>query len=217
MNAAGGVARVVDTWCKLDHQSAFLAADHEVIEATRPLRALIASSLLEARDRAPIDRDLGHAFGAIGRAVAEGHGSPTLAAVTVDSLLLALGEPAAPTSGQRHAFASAARSAIFESFAFVTRATLHDDANRRWEYPACVVGLADGAVAIAAGHPVDDEEALVGWASRVAHALALSGVRRAVVSGSEKAVLAVLDALDLAGVAATQTHPGRKAEPTRPR
>jgi hypothetical protein len=55
-------------------------------------------------------------------------------------------------------------------------------------------------VAIAAGYRDDDEDALAGWASRVAHAASLTGVRRVVLSGSPMAVAALEDALGIAGI-----------------
>jgi hypothetical protein len=213
------VSRIVETWCRLDHLRAVLANDHGVVEATKPLRALVAASLVlmlpepatVSRSRGTLDPDLLHAFGAIGRGLAEGGGSPTLAASTIDSLLAAIEEhvPAfsaatAPGAAAVRAVAAHARAAVFESFTHVVRGALHDEELRRWEYPSCVVPLSDGSFAIAAGHPVDDEEALAGWAARVAHGVALSGVRRAIVAGPDKAVRAVLDALDLAGVSAVE-------------
>jgi len=56
-----------------------------------------------------------------------------------------------------------------------------------WEYPSCVVPLEGGTAAIACGYPTDDDEALGGWASRIAIRLSKDRVRRVVLSGSELA------------------------------
>ena len=196
---------LVDAWCRHDHAAAFLAADHAIIESTRALRRLLAESVLAAAPEpqaSVIPRDLVHAFGAIGRAIADGGGSPTLAAVTIDGLVAALRDTTKLPVDT--AFATAARGAMVESYVHSTRRALEDDARRAWEYPACAVPLADGTVAIAAGHPLEDDEALGAWASRAASALALAGVRRVVVTGPEAAVAALRDALDVAGVAVTE-------------
>jgi hypothetical protein len=69
-----------------------------------------------------------------------------------------------------------------------------------WEYPSCAVPLGKAALAIAAGHPSEDDEVLAAWAARVAKAAALAGVRRAVVSGADAPRAAVIDALTLVGI-----------------
>ena len=69
-----------------------------------------------------------------------------------------------------------------------------------WEYPSCAVPLGEAALAIAAGHPSDDEEVVGAWAARVAKAAAMSGIRRAVVAGGERARAALLDAFGLVGI-----------------
>jgi hypothetical protein len=79
-----------------------------------------------------------------------------------------------------------------------------DDARREaaqaWEYPNCVVPLAGTTMAIAAGHPSDDEEVIAAWAGRVAKAAALKGVRQVTLSGTEAARAALVDALGLVGI-----------------
>ncbi len=154
-----------------------------------------------------LGRDLLHALGALGRASAERGGSPTLVAALVDTLLLAVeadgdGSAANGLPSMLDAFAIPARAAVLESYVLTMTAAQRDAAHREWEYPACVVPVDAGLVAIAAGHPDDDAEALTGWAARVAHGVSLAGFRRAVVGGSDAAVAAVMDALDLAGVQA---------------
>jgi hypothetical protein len=62
-----------------------------------------------------------------------------------------------------------------------------------------VVPLEKGCIGIAAGYP-DGDEALDEWAARVAQGAALSGVRRGVVAGSERAVDAIEGAFAVAGI-----------------
>jgi hypothetical protein len=195
---------IVESWRVADHKSAFLEADHEVIDATWPLREVVVEALLRA-DGAPGDgdRDLFHACGALGRALAEKGGSPSFAAGTVDRLFAVLESDGTLVSASVRPSPSLAlsmRASIFESYVFALMAGGREDARRGWAYPACVVPLEDGAVTVAAGHPTEDAEALASWASGVAHALSLGGVRRALVSGSPEAVGALTEALDIAGI-----------------
>jgi hypothetical protein len=149
---------------------------------------------------AEIDRDLLHAFGVLGRIVGERGGSPTLAATTVDGARRALDVLTVCPSGADAAWVMPARAALLETFAAARRDAARREAATRWEYPKCVVGLHEGSVAIAAGYPEDDADALAAWASRVAHEAAIVGVRRAVVSGSPAAEAALAEALEVAGI-----------------
>ena len=197
-------ARVARAWCDLDQGSAFLASDRDAIDATRSLRALVVDLLLTDRD-AP-SRDLLHALGALGRIAAERGASPTFVASTLDRLHAALDAVTSPPESHERAdfdfdsFALSGRAALVESYVLAKSTAIVDEAMRAWEYPRCVVPLRSGVVAIAAGHPVLDVEALTGWAARVAHALAISGVRRAIVTGSDEAVATLVEALEMAGI-----------------
>jgi hypothetical protein len=203
----------VARWCAADHENAFVKSDHDVIESTVAVRTLIQRLLAEPGRLLPskldgqADRDLLNAFGVLGRLVAERGGSPTLAAATVDGALNTL----APTPSTMPGWALPARAALAEAFALAQLEAGRAEGAARWEYPRCAVGLADGTVAIAAGFPDDDLDALGAWASRVAHDAALAGVRRVVVSGSEAAEAALDSAFELAGIARV---PGR-SPPTR--
>jgi hypothetical protein len=134
--------------------------------------------------------------------MAQRGGSPTLASATLDHAREALGAPAAP-------WLPAARAAVAEGFAAQLVEDARRDAMQAWEFPSCAVPLGEAAMAIAAGHPSDDDEVLAGWAARVAKTAALKGIRRAVVSGHEPARAALLDALGLVGI---EVH-----EPPKPR
>jgi hypothetical protein len=164
-------------------------ADREIVDASANVRALVVDLVLAG---GPED-ELYDACAVLGRLVAQRGGSPTLASATLDHAAEVLDARSAP-------WLVPGRAALAEGFA----ATLIEDARREaqhaWEFPACAVPLGQAALAIAAGHPSDDDEVLAAWAARVAKAAALAGVRRAVVSGGERACSALVDALTLVGV-----------------
>jgi hypothetical protein len=186
---ADRVAAVVTVWSKHDHAHALLPVDHELVDATASLRALIAELLLT---RAP-NRDLFTACAMLGRLLAQRGGSPTLATSTMEGARRGLeeGEPS---------WLMPASAALAEGFAAARLDAATREAAAGWEYPRCAVPLGDGTVAIAAGFPGDDGEAVAAWAARVAHGAALGGARRAQVAGVEPARTALLDALSLVGI-----------------
>lgn len=179
----------VIAWSARDRTRAVLPADHEIIDASASLRSLIVDLVIAA---GPTD-ELYDACAMLGRMVAQRGGSPTLASVTLDHAAEVLGAHEAP-------WLVAARAALAEGFAAQLVEQARRDAMNAWDYPACVVPLGEAALAIAAGHPSDDDEVLAAWAARVAKAAALQGIRRAVVSGGERARAALLDALGLVGI-----------------
>jgi len=182
---------VVAAWSERDRARAVLPADREIVEASGAVRALIVELVLAG---GPED-ELYDACAVLGRLVAQRAGSPTLASATLDHAAEALG-----ARGAGATWLEAGRAAVAEGFA----ATLIEDARREsmraWEFPACVVPLGQAALAIAASHPSDDDEVVAAWAARVAKSAALAGIRRSVVSGSERACAALVDALTLVGV-----------------
>jgi hypothetical protein len=192
--------RVVDAWCAEDHAHAFLEADHGVIERSRSLRALVVERA--TREPTSIGRDVLHAFASLGRVMAEQGGSPTLAASSIDGLITASRVASEDSEPARdlQALATAGRAAMMEGYVHALGALAREHLAKSWAYPACAVPLQDGLVAIAAGHPADDDEALAAWASQVAHGVTRAGARRAIACGPEKAVKALEEALDLAGV-----------------
>jgi hypothetical protein len=190
--------RHVDGWCKRDHARALLPVDHEIVDSTRSARALIVERILAQAT----DKDLFHACAVLGRLIAERGGSPTLASCTVDGVQGALGEIKAPWGN--------VRAALAEGFAGARMELARREACVAWEYPRCAVPIEEGVLAITAGYPDDDGEALAGWAARVANGAALGGVRRVIISGREDARAALVDALGVAGievVAPTSTAP----------
>ncbi len=180
---------ILAAWCEKDRARAVLPADREIVDASAAVRALIVDLVLAG---GPED-ELYDACAVLGRLVAQRGGSPTLASVTLDHAADVLDAHAAR-------WLVPGRAAVAEGFA----AALVEDARREsmlaWEFPSCAVPLGQAALAIAAGHPSDDDEVVAAWAARVGKAAALAGIRRAVVSGGERATAAVVDALTLVGI-----------------
>jgi hypothetical protein len=182
--------KLVAEWCARDQARAFLSIDHDVIDSTMSVRAAIAEHVLAGGEPS---RDLFHACGMLGRLIASRGGSPSHAASTIDALCEVLGTREA-------IWVIPARAALAEGFAAARRESARAEALARWEYPSCAVWLHEGIIAVAAGYPHDDEDALAAWAARVASAAALSGARRAVLGGSPAARAALTEALALAGI-----------------
>ena len=180
---------IVTAWCQSDRLAAVLPADHVIIDASRSLRALIVDLALSGGS----DDEIYDASAALGRLIAELGGSPTLASLTLDHAGGALGL-------QRASWTASARAALAEGFAMAITEEATRKAATGWEFPGCAVALGDGALALAAGHPSDDDEVLAAWAARVANAAARSGARRAVVAGPEQARAALAEALGVAGI-----------------
>ena len=181
---------LVAIWCELDRRSALAPADHEVVEASRPLRAVIAGFALAGGS----DEEIYDACASLGRLIAQRGGSPTLASATIDHAGDALGvRPAAWLAPGRAALAEAFTRALLER--------AQQESMRGWEFPRCAVLLPGGVIVIAAGFPSEDSELLGEWAARIAKAAALRGVRQAFVSGPEAARTAVEEALDVVGIA----------------
>jgi len=217
------IDELVEEWCARDRSAAFLPGDNDVIDATKGPRALVLedAKALASRPRdetAPRDethprderaqKDLFHACAVLGRIFAERGGSPTLAVSTIDGACGVLPELDGAT-------ARAARAALAEGFAAARAEAARVEAAAQWDFPRCIVPLPDSAIAIAAGYPDDDEDALAAWASRVANGVARAGYRRAILAGGERACLALEDALSLAGVKVRTTSPPAPLGPAR--
>jgi len=187
-------AAILASWVEADRCRAVLPADRDIIEASSALRELIVDVLLS---RGELD-ELYDACAMLGRMIAARGGSPTFASATLDGVSEAMGGKEAP-------WLVAARATVVESFSAALAESARSEADLGWEFPSCAVPLGQAAVAIAAGLPSDDDEQIAAWAARVAKAAALSGVRRAVVSGGERACAALLDAFALVGVEANET------------
>jgi hypothetical protein len=180
---------IVEVWCAKDRARAVLPADRAIVDGSAAPRSLIVDLVL-AGD--PED-ELYDACGVLGRLIAQRGGSPTLASSTLDHAAQSLGIPHAP-------WLEPARAAVAEGFVGALVEDVRRESAQAWEYPSCAVHLGDSSMAIAAGHPSDDEEVLAAWAGRLAKSAALKGVRKAAVSGNEHARAALADALGLVGI-----------------
>jgi hypothetical protein len=190
------IDELVDAWCARDQSLAFLGTDRIVVLATREPRALVVEQVREGAPHA----DLFNACAVLGRLIAVRGGSPSLASNTIDSAREVLTELAGET-------ARGARAALTEGFVAARAEIALGEAAARWEYPGCTVPLEEANVAIAAGYPEEDEDALAAWAARVASEVARAGYRRAILAGGEKARALLADALELAGVKVRTTSP----------
>src|SRR5271166_4832541 len=180
---------IVETWCAKDRARAVLPADRAIVDGSTAPRTLIIDLVLSGD---PED-ELYDACGVLGRLIAQRAGSPTLASATLDHAAEALGLPHATWLGP-------ARAAVAEGFAGALIEEARRESAQAWEYPSCAVHLGDSGMAIAAGHPSDDDELLAAWAGRVAKAAALKGVRVATVAGNEASRSALIEALGLVGI-----------------
>jgi hypothetical protein len=187
-------ATLLEKWAEIDRARAVLPADRAIIEASTSLRAHI----LDLVGTPGESDELFDACAMLGRMIADRGGSPTFASATLDGACEALGL-VAPAS------LVPARATVVEAFSTALAESARREASRGWEYPSCAVPLGQAGVAIAAGLPSDDDEQIDAWAARVAKAAALAGVRRAVISGSERACAALVDAFALVGVEAQVT------------
>jgi hypothetical protein len=179
----------VAAWCAKDRARGVLPADREIVDASTALRVLVVDLVLAG---GPED-ELYDACAVLGRLIAQRGGSPTLASATLDHACEVL-------DARTASWLVPARAALAEGFAAALIEDVKHEAMRAWDYPACVVPLGEAAIAVAAGHPSDDEEVLAAWAARIAKSAAAKGIRRAVVSGGEHARAAVSDALALVGI-----------------
>jgi hypothetical protein len=184
------VDRRVAAWCELDRARALVPADRAAIDATLAARALVVESVLSGAER-----DLYNACAVLGRLLAEHGASPTFAAGTIDGAQAVL----APEES-RIDWLVPARAAVAEGFVARLRERAAEEARARWEYPRCAVRVDERTVALAAGHPEDDADALDAWAERVALGCNKAGVKRAIVAGPERATEALVSALASVGI-----------------
>ncbi len=174
-------------WSKRDHARALVPEDHMAIDATHAARALVVTRLLGDGHA-----DLFHACLVLGRLIAEHGGTPTLAAATMDGAIEETG-----TTGE---WLVSARASLAEGYAAARIDKARVDAMKAWDFPRCAVRIDKVTMGFVAGPPDEDADALGEWAARVAVKAVRAKVRRARVDGGEKARLALVEALDLAGV-----------------
>jgi len=184
------IVALVEAWCDLDRSRAAWPNDREIIGASASIRAFVVERA-RARATDPKEDELFDACALLGRRIAEARGSATLAAWTADHAGEALGVPGAE-------WVRPAAAAVAEGYAAETLDAAHRAALDAWEFPRCVVPVGHDAIAIAAGYPSDDTEAVAEWAARIARAAAVRGVRKAFVAGPHTGAL--VEALLLAGI-----------------
>jgi hypothetical protein len=185
--------RALAAWREHDASHALHGLDREAIRATDAPRALVLEHLARP---GPV-RDLYNACARLGRLLADAGASPSLAVATLDGAARALADLGIACDPTR---LSPARASIAEGYFAAVLEGERAAARRAWEYPACSVRVAKDIVAIVAGYPADDGEALADWAARVAVGVSRAGYRSAVLSGSEGAKAELTDALSMVGV-----------------
>lgn len=184
---------VLAAWTERDRGRAIHPSDHAAIEKSEAARALVLD-LFEVPAR---ERDLYSACARLGRLLAEGGASPSLAAGTIDEAAAALSSAGEAADAARIA---AARSSLVEGYVGAVREIEHAAMRETWAYPRCIVPIGPDTIAIACGHPPEDAAALEEWAANVATRATKAKVRRAVLSGNERACAAVTEALALVGI-----------------
>jgi hypothetical protein len=180
---------IVDAWSEADGACAVLPEDRAAIAQSAGVRTLIVDLVTSAAD----SDDVFDACAVLGRLIAQHRGSPTLAASTMDHAAGAL-------SARGATWVESARAALVEAYAADSVSQAVAETLRTWEFPHCAVPVGSGAIAVAAGYPCDDREALGAWAARVAQAAALQGVRQATIAGPEPALRALAEAFAMVGV-----------------
>ncbi|MEO8796285.1 MAG: hypothetical protein ABI551_00235 [Polyangiaceae bacterium] len=201
--APGALESLVDAWCAHDEKHAFLPGDGAIITDTRTLRALVCDEAMRGATR-----DFFHACSRLGTMIGASGGSPTLLEATAAGLVEAI-------AGEAKVDPLEVGVALAEGFAAARADLARDERLASWEPPHCLVVLDESTVAIAAGFPDDDAEALSSWSGKVAQAVLAAGARHARVSGRPAAVTAAVDALTLVGVTvAASREGGEKTEKT---
>ncbi len=193
--------RALAAWCEHDAAHALHAHDRAALRATDAPRALVLEHLV----RPGPARDLYNACARLGRLLADAGASPSLAVSTLDGAVRALEDAAIDWDLGRLA---PARASLAEGYLAAVVEGERLAARRAWEYPACAVQVGKDVVAIVAGFPADDGEALADWAARVALALSREGRRSAILAGEGPAVAELTAALSLVGISlATSAEP----------
>jgi hypothetical protein len=185
--------RALAIWREHDGAQALHGPDRDAVRATETLRSLV----LELLARPGRGRDLYNACAQLGRLLADAGASPSLTVSSLDGAVRALGELGVVCDEAR---LSPARASVAEGYFAAVVAAEAAKARGAWEYPACAVKVAPTTVAIAAGYPTDDGEALADWSARVALCVSRDGYKQAILRGAESAKNELGQALTLVGV-----------------
>jgi len=193
--------RALAAWREHDAAHALHGHDRAALCAADAPRALVLEHLV----RPGLARDLYNACARLGRLLADAGASPSLAVTTLDGAVRALEDADVPWDLARLA---PARASVAEGYFASVVDGERLAARRAWEHPACAVKVGKDVVAIVAGFPADDGEALADWAARVALAVSRDGHRSAIVAGDGPAVAELTQALALVGISlATSAEP----------
>ena len=185
--------RALAAWREHDAAHALHAHDRDAIRASDPPRALV----LELLARPGPGRDLYNACARLGRLLADAGASPSLAVATLDGAARALSDVGIACDADR---LMPARASVAEGYFAVIVEGERLSARRTWEYPACAVRVAKETVAIVAGYPADDGDALSDWSARVALGVSKDGYKSAIVTGEGAAKTELVQALSLVGI-----------------
>lgn len=191
--APADAERALAAWRETDLLQALHAPDRAAVRATDAARSLV----LELLARPGHGRDLFNACARLGRLLADNGASPSLAVATLDGAARALADLGIARDDARLV---PARASVAEGYFAAVLETERAAARRAWEYPACAVRVGKDTVALAAGYPPDDGEALADWSARVALCVSRDGYRQAVLAGTEAAKSELGQALALVGV-----------------
>lgn len=185
--------RALGAWREYDGAQSIHRADRDAVRTMDAARALV----LELLARAGAGRDLYNACARLGRLFADAGASPSLAVATLDGAARALADQGIACGAERLA---PARASVAEGYFAATVEGERMAGRHAWEYPACAVSVSTDTVAITAGYPADDGEALADWSARVALSVSRAGYKRAIVAGPAEAKEELVTALTLVGV-----------------
>jgi hypothetical protein len=186
--------KTLGDWTQRLTGAAISDVDRRAVVASESARELVLERLAEGFD----GHDVLHAWGALGRVLADASASPSLVAQVVDALV-----EAAP---EKEKWAAPARAALIEAFVAAQREIEELRVAEAWRFPRCVVRLDEKTAAVAACFPDDDPDALSRWADEVAAGLAKMGVRRVHVDGTARGRAALADALSIAAIDLVRTR-----------
>ena len=183
-------ARAAEQWERADADSVIVERDKAMVRECQSLRTLV---LREAFAQHPKELEL--ACGRFGHFLGSHGATPTLAFRSAETLGMVWSDAC---GGEREL--RRARAAIVEGYVFARTAEERDAAARAWEPADTVVFVDEKTATVAASPPFEDGEVRSAWADRVAAYLTRAGIRRAVVSGKEPAVMALESACRIAGI-----------------
>lgn len=186
--------RALAAWREHDVvHSSLHQADRDAVRASEAARSLVLELLARTGD----GRDLFNACARLGRLLADAGASPTLAVATLDGAAEALAGIGIACDAT---LLPPARASVAEGYFAAVLEVERVLARQTWEYPACAVRLAKDTVALAAGYPADDVEALADWSARVALCVSRDGYKQAILAGPERVRTELAQALALVGV-----------------